>query len=326
MPRPEQPQLKLRHLEAFLAAVKHGTFVKAAEALQISSSGLSQAIAELEGDLGEGVRLFDRGQGGARLTAHGEALVAHAERLLEDAEAARSAVRGIATTEKAHLQVAYAATLARPTIAAIQALLRQHPGLRVEANEMDAEEGLLVSDRSNLTEVAVAYLPPEDKRSERSLRYETIATSALWCVTSARHPLARLDAVPYAALEKQRLALPWRGSLGLNTSLAKTASSQCIAEYLRERRYFAGREPAFLGANLTALLELVRGGNVVTLLPTLDRKDRTGLAMLRLEPGLPTLDVGLVWRSHGEVSEFAQAFAAEIRKRVVASLQDSPQE
>src|SRR5262249_40194817 len=92
MPKPEQSQLQLRHLEVFLAAARHGNFSKAAEELEVSSSALSQTIAELEADIGEGVRLFDRGQGGARLTDQGRALVHHAERLLEDAEVARSAV------------------------------------------------------------------------------------------------------------------------------------------------------------------------------------------------------------------------------------------
>jgi hypothetical protein len=88
----EGTHIRLHQVEYFLAAARHGNFGKAAEELQISGSALGQAIADLEHNLGDGVRLFERNQNGARITAEGEALLEHAERLLDVEDSARVAV------------------------------------------------------------------------------------------------------------------------------------------------------------------------------------------------------------------------------------------
>src|SRR5918999_208864 len=50
--------MELRHLETFHAACLHGSFVRAAEALQYPQSTITLQVHQLEQDLG--VKLFDR--------------------------------------------------------------------------------------------------------------------------------------------------------------------------------------------------------------------------------------------------------------------------
>lgn len=66
-----------RQLRYLLAIGRTGSFVKAAEALNISQPALSVAISRLEDILG--VQVVERGRQGARLNAAGEALARHAE-------------------------------------------------------------------------------------------------------------------------------------------------------------------------------------------------------------------------------------------------------
>ena len=68
-----------RHLTALLAIKTHGSFVRAAEALNMSQPALSSAIATLESRLGS--QLIERGPKGATLNQHGERLATHAENI-----------------------------------------------------------------------------------------------------------------------------------------------------------------------------------------------------------------------------------------------------
>jgi LysR family pca operon transcriptional activator len=72
----ELSPLQLRYL---LAISRAGSFVKAAERLNISQPALSVAISRLEDVVG--ARLPERGRHGAQLTVAGSVLIRHAESL-----------------------------------------------------------------------------------------------------------------------------------------------------------------------------------------------------------------------------------------------------
>ena len=82
--------MTLQQLEYFLAAIEHGTFSAAADALHLAQPSLSEQVRRLEGELG--VALFQRAGRRLVLTEAGHVLRAHAERVLAEAEAARSSV------------------------------------------------------------------------------------------------------------------------------------------------------------------------------------------------------------------------------------------
>ena len=63
----------LRQLQCALALAEYGHFGKAADAIGITQSGLTQSIARLESHYG--VALFDRQRDGVRPTALGEVLL-----------------------------------------------------------------------------------------------------------------------------------------------------------------------------------------------------------------------------------------------------------
>ena len=73
----------------FDAVVRHGSIRRAAETLRIASSALNRRILDLEEEIG--TILFDRLQGGVRLTAAGETFAAHVRRTLSDLD--RPAIR-----------------------------------------------------------------------------------------------------------------------------------------------------------------------------------------------------------------------------------------
>jgi DNA-binding transcriptional LysR family regulator len=84
--------VELRQAHYVLAVVDHGGFGRAAEALHIVQSAVSQQVARLERELG--VTLFDRTRRTPVLTPAGERFVPAARALVEAERAALMAVRG----------------------------------------------------------------------------------------------------------------------------------------------------------------------------------------------------------------------------------------
>lgn len=76
-------ELDLKRLHQVLTVVRTGSFSRAAEELHLTQPALSRSIAVLEDRYG--IRIFERGRGGAELTAVGKSLVKEAQGLLRAA-------------------------------------------------------------------------------------------------------------------------------------------------------------------------------------------------------------------------------------------------
>ncbi len=70
----------LRHFRVLLEIVRHGSLTKAAQAMNVTQSAVSKALHELESELA--TTLIERGHGGVRLTATGEAFYKSAAQCL----------------------------------------------------------------------------------------------------------------------------------------------------------------------------------------------------------------------------------------------------
>lgn len=99
--------MELRQLRYFVAVAEELNFGRAAERLRIAGPSLSQQIKALERDLG--VRLFDRDHRSVALTVTGEALLADARAVLEQADRLRRHAAGL--TGGTHLRLGYVSWL-----------------------------------------------------------------------------------------------------------------------------------------------------------------------------------------------------------------------
>jgi DNA-binding transcriptional LysR family regulator len=136
------------------AVVEGGSFVKAAEALGLSASGVSRAVARLETRVG--VRLLDRTTRALHLTDEGRRFYGQVAPLLEGIEEAATQASGSAATVRGRLRMNVDPFFSRLVLAPRLAdFLARYPDLEVEMITRD-EMGDLVADG---IDVAVRFGP-----------------------------------------------------------------------------------------------------------------------------------------------------------------------
>jgi DNA-binding transcriptional LysR family regulator len=113
----------------FNAIIRHGSIRRAAEALRIASSALNRRVLDLEQEVG--TILFDRLQGGVRLTAAGEAFAAHVRRTLSDLDRVGDHIQALQGLMRGHVAIGAAESAAVDLVPhAIAQFQREHPGVR----------------------------------------------------------------------------------------------------------------------------------------------------------------------------------------------------
>jgi DNA-binding transcriptional LysR family regulator len=150
--------MKIQHLKSFVAIVKYGGVIRAAEQLHLTQPALSASLKALEQDLG--CALFDRSRGNRRmrLTANGQRFYTRALAILRECDVARSELRGEEpVTQRVRLGVLE--TLPREWTKALLAALRTGGrGHAVEVWEGSAERltGWLEQERIDAAITVVA--------------------------------------------------------------------------------------------------------------------------------------------------------------------------
>src|SRR5205809_7987100 len=134
----------IRQLQFFVAVAEQGTVSGAAQNLSISQSSVTEAIKELENDLG--VELFERHPRGLNITHKGHQFLRHATKILADVSDARRAFEGEATPG-GRLQLGVTSLVAGYVLSDILARYRRaFPGVDVSAIEDNGDylEHLLI--------------------------------------------------------------------------------------------------------------------------------------------------------------------------------------
>lgn len=183
----------LSGIGVLLAVVEAGSFVRAADALGITQSGVSRAVARLEARVG--VRLFDRTSHSVTLTDEGRRLHDDVAPLLAAMEEATLRAGGAAAEARGRLRVSADAAAGHYLVAPrLHEFLARHPRVEVD---------LVVRDRmgdfvAEGYDVAVRFGEPED--SALTCR-RLLTTRVLTCASPAyvarhgqpRHPLDLLE-------------------------------------------------------------------------------------------------------------------------------------
>lgn len=179
---------KLRYA---VTVAREGSFSAAAVTIPISQSALTRSIQSLEREYG--LRIFDRGKAGTRLTADGAIFITRAESLLQHADAMEHELHAVSTGQRMTLSFGMAPVTASlclpdalPTLLGDGTEVRSR--IRIGSNSMLRD----LLQRSEI-EFYVGGVPRDSDNflTSAGLRMEKIAgSSRLLLVVRQGHPLA----------------------------------------------------------------------------------------------------------------------------------------
>ncbi|MBS2013826.1 MAG: LysR family transcriptional regulator [Deltaproteobacteria bacterium] len=133
----------LEPLRHFVLVVQHGTFTAAARHAHVTQPALTASIQRLEQQMG--ARLFERGRGGASLTAAGDALLPRARAAMAAIEDGRRAVLEVAGLHAGAVRLGAGATVCTYYLPRTLVRFRsRHPAVRFHLREGPPDE--LVDD------------------------------------------------------------------------------------------------------------------------------------------------------------------------------------
>jgi DNA-binding transcriptional LysR family regulator len=280
----------LRLVEYFVAVIDHGGITKAANALYIAQPSLSQAIRNLEREVG--AQLFDRTGRRLELTAAGRTFEASARRVLRDAELGRGKVAAVRELRAGRLQVAAIADLTVDPLPQLVSRLRsRHPGIEVRVSDPGSPAGVTVAVRQGAAEIGLTTLP---------VKADALTTRSLWSqrIVLAMSPALAAglpDPLPQEMIKQVPLILE---------------KDDRLAELLADARLAPPPESVGIRcAHRQTIWELVMAGAGAAFLPEgVAAGQLTGVVRRVTDPEI-CRDVGLVYRED-QLSPAGAAFLA----------------
>ncbi len=181
--------LEFRHLRVFAALVDVGTRTRAARALGLSQSTVSETLSALERAVG--VALFRKAPKGVALTASGQILLAYARRMSVLSAELIAALARASTDVKATLTVSAVESVSAYVLPARLAALRARwPAVRVEVLTGSCAE---IRERVAAGACDLGLVLEAENSPEMG---PILAKARLLILAAPTHPLARTRATP----------------------------------------------------------------------------------------------------------------------------------
>jgi DNA-binding transcriptional LysR family regulator len=292
--------MELRHLRYLCAVVDWQGFNRAARALHVSQSAISEQILDLEQEIG--VPLLNRSQHRASLTPAGEIFLEEARKVLATANRAVDLARRTMRGEIGSLSIGF---LVWGTGAFFPGIIRDfrhlYPGVRVQLREMmpsDQSEALVKGT------LDIAFTRPLEPPYDRQLRWETLYMDPLIAVLPVDHPLASRP-LSLKTLADEPFVLCDRS---VSPTLFDKATALCAQ---------AGFSPKITQTSnvLSSVLTLVQAGEGVTLIPSSFQYFRSSdLAFCPLTEVSGSVELIMAWSPERE-GVLQKAFLDFIREK-----------
>ncbi|MGO7593069.1 LysR family transcriptional regulator [Rhizobium leguminosarum] len=285
----------LRQVQYFIAVAEQGSVTRAAQNLSISQSSVTEALKELETDLG--VELFERHPRGLTITHNGHQFLRHATKILASVSDARTSFSGQQSALSGTLNIGVTSLVAGYVLSDLLARYRRAcPGIEVSAIEDNGGylEHLLVGG-----ELDVAVMVISNLRDRMALQAEILETSPYRLWLPMGHPLVSADIISVADIAREPLIMLTVDEIEENTGKLLSA---------------LGARPhvAFRTRSVEAVRSLVATGAGVALLPDLVYRpwslEGDRIESRDVSGSLPVVQVGMVWRKGSSLPQAARDF------------------
>ncbi|MBV9038593.1 MAG: LysR family transcriptional regulator [Acidobacteriaceae bacterium] len=290
--------LNLRHLEAFAAVAKLGSFTKAARSLHVSQPAFTVQIKQLEEELG--VRLLDRNTRSVHLTRIGKELAPVVERLLREIESVVADTQALSAKSTGAVTIAalpsVSATLLPPVISQFH---RQYSGITFRLRE-GAEKRILMLVKSEEADFGIGCVDEADPE----IHFEPLFTDWMSAVCAADSKLSRKKSVELKDLVSHPLILTDRES---------------SVRRLVDRAFTSMGYPVTPAQEVTYMataLGMVKAGLGVAILPSsaLELKELRSLKARPIHHEQLHRTVGVIQKAHHSLSPASGSFLQELRQ------------
>jgi len=195
--------VELRLWRQFVAVAEELHFGRAAQRLHMTQPPLTQAIANIERQLG--VRLFDRTKRSVQLTATGQALLPEARELLARAQALPAHARAAAHGEIGRLRLAFVSTVGFGLLPQwVRAFRALHPQVEFELVEATGDVQLRLLERGDADAGFMLHSPGFAPAGLDHLR---IVREPLVLALPEQHPLATSRTLALKAVLQEPLVM-----------------------------------------------------------------------------------------------------------------------
>lgn len=299
--------IDVQRLRVLRAVAEHGSFNRAAAALRLTPSAVSQHVAALERGLGS--QVVTRSTRGVTLTPAGRIMVGAAESVAAEIEHAKRQVSELGTG-RVQLTVATFTSGGRLLLpGALTELTATHPGTVLHVREYEPEDSLPLV-RQGAVDLALAYhfdgpLPGQPGGGSPALEWTPLLDDPLHVVLPREHRLAGRETVGLTELAGE----PW--VLGC----LKTEA------YLRRYAERAGFTPEVRGTTTDYFFarSLVAARMGVSLIPSIALTPEVpGLCTVPVAPPAPARHIGVAVLGHRRARAEITALVRALRKQAAA--------
>jgi DNA-binding transcriptional LysR family regulator len=287
-----EESLDLIQMETFLAVAEERSFSRAAARLHRTQPAVSQAIAKLEGELGE--VLFERSSRDGTLTDAGEVLREYAAKLLNLRSEAAGALTELRALHRGRLNMAANEYTCLCLLPLLDEFRRQNPRIKLAVQRSLASR---ISDEvlMHSVELGVLSFRPDDAQVKSMVVYR----DEMAFVVNPKHPLAGAEKVSIRQLGAQNF---------IAHNISSPQRLKVIQTFKRHKT------PLQMGVelpSLEAIKRFVEMGNGVALVPRLTvRTELQSGTLVRVQ--VPELQIErklrLVYRRQASLSHAALAF------------------
>lgn len=289
-----------KSIRYFIAVAESGSISAAIHDLGVSQSVVSQAIAQIEADLG--TLLFDRRARGMSLTHAGHQFLRHAHQIEVAMRNARDALSSRPHTVTGHLNIGVTSLMVGYYLPfLLDRFRRVFPRITVQITEdrRDYLEHLLISGELDVALIVVSQL-----QNRRALETETMLRSGWRVWLPVNHRLISEDKIEAADLVQQSLILLQVDELGDAATALWNTPRVDPKVLIRTSSVEAVRSLVATGAGCSVMPDMLyRPWSLEG-----DRIEARPMAQT-----VPLLDVGLAWRKGAVQPESLSNFLTAVR-------------
>jgi DNA-binding transcriptional LysR family regulator len=297
-----------KSIRYFIAVAESGSISAAVHELGVSQSVVSQAIAQMEADLG--ALLFDRRARGMSLTHAGHQFLRHAHQIDVTMRNARDTLASRPHTVTGSLNVGVTSLMVGYYLPfLLDRFRRVFPRIQVQITEdrRDYLEHLLISGELDVALIVVSQL-----QNRQALQTETILRSGWRVWLPVNHRLAGEAKIDATELARQALVLLQVDELGDAATALWNAGGADPTVLIRTSSVEAVRSLVATGAGCSVLPDMLYR-------PWSLEGDR--IEAKPLAQSLPHLEVGLAWRKGAVLPDSLRNFLTAVRPTLEGHVQ-----